>query len=298
MFSKCLALGAALPLLVFAAPKVRTEMLVSTDWLARHLNDRNVVVLHVSRDRAVYDGGHIPGARLLSYSDLLVTREGVPNELPPVADLKKLFEHAGVTNRSRIVLYADEMVLPATRAYFTLDYLGYGKNAALLDGGLQKWRAEGRTLSQDAPQVSPGRLTPRPRPELVVSLQAMIDLSSAATKTPSGGTALVDARAAEEYAGAKPPAGLAAGHIPGAVNVLWGQAQMSRDNVTLKPVAELRKLYESAGLTPRRPVVAYCNSGIQATHAYFTLKYLGYDVRLYDGSMSEWSAAKAAVEKQ
>jgi thiosulfate/3-mercaptopyruvate sulfurtransferase len=298
MFSKCLALGAALPLLALAAPKVRPEMLVSTEWLAQHLKDPKVVVLHVSRDRAVYDAGHIPGARLLPYADLLVTRDGVPNELPPVADLKALFERAGVSDGSRIILYADDMVLPATRCYFTLDYLGHGSRASLLDGGLQKWRAEGRTLSKDAPQATAGRLTPRPRPELVASLAAMKDLSLVAAKGGRPGAVLVDARAAEEYAGAKPPAGMAAGHIPGAVNVLWGQAQVSRDDITLKPVAELRNLYESAGVTPNRPAVAYCNSGIQATHAYFTLKYLGYDVRLYDGSMSEWSGAKAPVEKE
>jgi thiosulfate/3-mercaptopyruvate sulfurtransferase len=106
----------------------------------------------------------------------------------------------------------------------------------------------------------------------------------------------VDARSAEEYSGAQASAGVSAGHIPGAVNVLWGQAQVSRDSSALKPEAALRKLYESAGVTPGRPAVTYCNSGVQATHAYFTLKYLGYNVRLYDGSMSEWSAAKAPVE--
>jgi thiosulfate/3-mercaptopyruvate sulfurtransferase len=295
MFGRFAAFALALPVVFLGAPKLRPEMVVSTEWLAQHLKDPNVVVLHVSRDRAVYDAGHIPGARLLPYSELLVTRAGVPNELPPAADLKALFERAGVSDSSRIILYADDMVLPATRCYFTLDYLGHGSRASLLDGGIQKWRSEGRALSKDAPQVTAGRLTPRPRPELVVSLQAMKDLSAAAAKAEAG-TVLVDARAAEEYSGAKPPAGASAGHIPGAVNVLWGQAMVSRDNIAFKPEADLRKLYESAGVTPNRPAVAYCNSGVQATHTYFTLKYLGYSVRLYDGSMSEWSAAKEPVE--
>jgi thiosulfate/3-mercaptopyruvate sulfurtransferase len=295
MPAKAIALAFALPLLAAAA--VRPDMLVSTAWLEQHLKDPAVLVLNVSRDRGIYDGGHIPGARLLPYADLLVTRDGVSNELPPVEKLKELFESAGVTETSRIILYADDMALMATRCYFTLDYLGLGDRVALLDGGLLKWKAENRPLAKDAPAAAPGAFTPHPRPELVASMQAVKEISAASKSATPNTPLLLDARAPEEYAATKTEGVAHPGHIPGAVNVLWGQAQVSREDSTLKPEAELRKLYEAGGVTPGRPVVAYCNSGVQATHAYFTLKYLGYQARLYDGSMSEWTAKGGEVAK-
>src|SRR5882757_2777190 len=151
-----------LPLLAAAAPATRSDMLVSTAWLAQHLKDANLVIVHVSRDRTAYDAGHIPGARFLALSDFVVTRDGILNELPPAAALKTVFERLGISDDSRVILYGDASVLPATRAYFTLDYLGHGDQAALLDGGLEKWRAEGRTLSKDATVAAAGNFTPHP----------------------------------------------------------------------------------------------------------------------------------------
>src|SRR5438132_4960866 len=147
-----------LPFLAAAAPAVRSDILVSTAWLAQHLNDPNVVILHVSRDRTAYDAGHIPGARFLALSDFVVTRDGILNELPPAATLKSVFERAGVSDDSRVILYGDASVLPATRAYFTLDYLGHDA-AALLDGGLPKWKTESRALDKANPEVKEGRMT-------------------------------------------------------------------------------------------------------------------------------------------
>jgi thiosulfate/3-mercaptopyruvate sulfurtransferase len=106
----------------------------------------------------------------------------------------------------------------------------------------------------------------------------------------SPSAALIDARPVEEYTGAKPGDGVPrGGHIPGAVNVFWRQNLQSRENPVLRSVAELRKLYEEAGALPGRTLVTYCRTGGQASHAYFTLKYLGYDVIMYDGSFFEWS---------
>src|SRR3974377_1375001 len=124
-------------LIASAAPAGRSDMLFSPAWLVQHLNDPNLVILQVSRDRAAYDTGHIPGARFLALSDIAVTRDGILNELPPAATLKSLFERVGVSDDSRVLLYGDASVLPATRAYFTLDYLGHGQATALLDGGLR-----------------------------------------------------------------------------------------------------------------------------------------------------------------
>ena len=280
-------------LIASAAPAVRSDMLVSTAWLAEHLNDPNIVILQVSRDRTAYDAGHIPGARFLALSGIVVTRDGILNELPPAATLKSLFENAGVSDGSRVILYGDASVLPATRAYFTLDYLGHGA-AALLDGGLHKWTSESRPLAKETPEVKQGRLTPRPRPEVVVNINAVKDLSYAATNAPAASPVLVDARTAGEFAGTTAASSEIPrpGHIPGAANLYWIQTQASKDDMTLLPEADLRKLYESIGVTPDRPVVTYCNTGMQASQSYFTLKYLGYDTHMYDGSFSEWSAAK------
>jgi thiosulfate/3-mercaptopyruvate sulfurtransferase len=272
-----------LALASLTAAATRPDMLVSTDWLAKHLTDSKVVVLHVSGNRTAYDAGHLPGARFVPLSDLAITRDGIPNELPPVADLKKVLEAAGVSDDTRVIFYSDTSVLPATRAFFTLDYLGHGEQAALLDGGLEKWRGEGRTLTKDAPAAVQGHFTPRPKPELVVQMDDVKKIGKPEV--------LLDVRPAADFSGEK------GSHIPGAVNAYWMENQASRENQTLKPEPELRKLYESLGITPNHPVVTYCNSGMQATQSWFTLKYLGYDVKLYDGSMSEWNAKGAPVEK-
>lgn len=287
MTSKLFAVFLALSLVAFAAPATNSDILVSSDWLSKHLADPRLVLLHVAANRNAYDAGHVPGARFVSLAELAVTRDGIPNELPPVGDLKKVFEAAGVFDDSHIVIYSDTSVLPATRAYFTLDYLGQGDHAALLDGGLEKWRGDGRTLSKDLPAPVQGNFTPRPKPNLVAQIDEVRELASKA-KT---GTTVLDVRAATDYRGEK------GGHIPGAVNVNWMDGQASRDSQVLRPEAELRKLYEAAGVTSNRPVITYCNSGMQASQAYFTLKYLGYDARVYDGSMSEWNAKGAPVEK-
>ena len=285
MSTKTLASFLLLPLLVTAAPAVRSNMLVSTDWLSQHLNDQKLVILHVSGNRTTYDAGHIPGARFVPLSDLVVTRDGIPNELPAPADLKKVLEAAGVSDDSRVILYGDASVLPATRAYFTLDYLGHGEQAALLDGGLEKWRSEGKTLSKDAATIVQGHFTAQLKADIVVQMDAVKQISSTASAV------LLDVRPAADYRSEK------GSHIPGALNSYWMDSQSSKDNQALRSEAALRTLYESLGITPEKKVVTYCNSGMQASQSYFTLKYLGYDVKMYDGSMSEWNAKGGATEK-
>ena len=277
------------------APSVRSEMIVSTVWLVAHLNDPKVVILHVARARAHYDEGHIPGARFAGWDEITATRDGVPNELAPVADLQKLFARLGVGDDARIVLYGDSSGLSAARAYFTLDYLGHGERAALLDGGLEKWRAERRAVSTDLVEPKMAPFTPRVRASAIVDHDVVRDLSWTATKLASPSVVLIDARPVEEYEGTKPGEGVPrGGHIPGAANVFWMQNVVSKENPALRSVAELRKLYEEAGALRGRTVVTYCRTGGQASHAYFTLKYLGYDVVMYDGSFFEWSNTEGA----
>ena len=154
---------------------LRSEMLVTTEWLAEHLNDHDVVVLCVNSTPEFYSKGHIPGARQIKLGDIAVTRDGIPNELPPVEDLRKVFAAAGVGNSSRVVLYGERSNLFAARAYFTLDYLGVAGRAALLDGGLE---AEKDRIGQQIVDVD-GKLN---------DLQTMYDrlsrISSSETRVP------------------------------------------------------------------------------------------------------------------
>jgi thiosulfate/3-mercaptopyruvate sulfurtransferase len=271
-------------------PAVRAHMLVSTEWLAKYLKDPKVVVLHVAREKSGYDAGHIPGARFLALSDILVTRDGLPNELPPVEKLQQVFARLGVGDEARVVLYGEMSGLMAARAYFTLDYLGFGDQAALLDGGLEKWKAEQREVSTAAPEVKAAKFTPRVNPRVVVVRDVVRDVSWVTSSVEPSNVALIDARPAEDYTGAKTGDGLPrAGHIPGATNVYWMQHLVSAQNPAMKPVAELRRMYENAGATSGKKIVTYCRTGMQASHAYFTVRYLGYDVSMYDGSFIEWS---------
>ena len=274
-----------------AGLKVRSEMLVSTDWLAKHLNDRDVFVIHVAAERKLFDDGHIPGARFLSSKDILTTRNGVANELPAAADLQKVFEQLGVGDTGRIVIYGENSGLLAARVYFTLDYLGHGDRAALLDGGLEKWKAEKLPVETRPVKPEPAKFTPHPRPQIVAELDAMRDLSRMAANEADANVSIIDARPEEQYVGNQTQR---TGHIPGAANVYWLTHILSKENPTMKPASELSKIYEAAGLKAGQKVITYCNTGMQASHAYFTLKYLGYDVMMYDGSFSEWSSAEGA----
>jgi thiosulfate/3-mercaptopyruvate sulfurtransferase len=189
------------------------------------------------------------------------------------------------------VIYGENSVLLAARVYFTLDYLGHGDRAALLDGGIEKWKAEKLPVDTQTVKTAPARFTPRPRPQIVAGLDAMRDFSRVAANDANANVAIIDARPEEQYAGDQAQRG---GHIPGAFNIYWAQHLLSRENPTMKPPSELSKICEAAGLKPGQKAVTYCNTGMQASHAYFTLKYLGYDVMMYDGSFSEWSSADGA----
>lgn len=224
--------------------------IITTDWLAKLLDDPQTVVLHVARDRADYDQGHIPGARFVAWGEITMTRNGVPNELAVVAELKKVFERSG-GDGARIILYGDSSGLSAPRAYFTLDYLGHGASAALLDGGLEKWKRERRAISTSAVETKPALFTPRVRTGTVTSLEVMRDLSWLAMNVPTPEVALIDARPADEYTGAKIGEGVPrGGHIPEAANVFWMRNVVSKENPILKPAAELRRLYEEAVVLP------------------------------------------------
>ncbi len=254
-----------------AAAAINDKMLVSTGWLAAHLRDRNVTVVHVGATRDAYQSGHIPGAVFLALADLAAERGGVPNEIPPLDKLTKTLEALGISNRGRIIVYGDEPVF-AARLFYTLDYLGHGHRVALLDGGFAQWKRENRALETTVPAVNAEPFTPH------IHLEQLVFLSQLKKVIPSDSLVLVDARPHEEFA---------PGHIPGAMNLFW------LDNVDsdgkLLSVDELQKKH--ASVDHAKPVVTYCNTGMQASFEYFVLRYLGYNVAMYDGSYVEWSAA-------
>ena len=223
-----------------AEPKLRPEMLVTTAWLAENLSEPDVIVLCINSTPEFYSKGHIPGARQIKLEDIAVTRDGIPNELPPVETLQHVFGAAGVSNSSRVVLYGERFNLLAARAYFTLDYLGVAARVALLDGGLEKWTAERRPLLTEIPQAKTTTLVVSPRPEILVDTKAMRELSQ---KKP-GSVTLVDARPTKEFTGEQRSEDVAkAGHIPGAKGLYWMDMLVSRQNPVLKPEAELRRMY-------------------------------------------------------
>lgn len=282
---------ACLPLAAQTAspPKLRPEMLVTTAWLAEHLHDADVAVLCVGSS-ASFCASHIPGARQIRLEEIAVTRNGIPNELPPVESLQKVFAVAGVSNSLRVVLYGERFNLMAARAYFTLDYLGVAEHAALLDGGIEKWSAERRPLSTEVAKVKPAELRIAPRKDILIDTQAMRDLAQKKVT-------LLDARPKKEFTGEQLSEDVTeAGHIPGAKSLYWMDMLVSRENPVLKPEAELRQMYADANALPEKPLVTYCRTGMQSSFDYFVAKYLGYEPSMYDASFYEWSVKGLAAE--
>ena|ERR1051326_8212486 len=273
------------------APPLRKEMLVTTEWLAAHLYDPDLVVLSVGSSPEFYSQGHIPGARQILLGEIAVTRDGIPNELPPDAVLKKVFAAAGVGNNSHIIVYGDRLNLLAARAYFTLDYLGMAEHAALLDGGIEKWRAEKRPLSMETPSVRPTALTIAPRREILVDTPRMRELAQNKSVT------LIDARPEKEFTGEQASEDVRErGHIPTATSLYWVDMLVSRENPVLKPEAELRRMYAAAQAAPGKHLVTYCRTGMQSSFDYFVAKYLGYQPSMYDASFYEWSLKNLPAE--
>ena len=271
----------------------RADMLVSTDWLAGHLDDPNVVVLEAGMTRTAYDAGHIPGARFVAWSDVAVTRD-VPNEIPPVVDLLPVVRRLGIDGTKRIVIYDQAGGVPAARVYIALDYLGLGDRTALLDGLWPKWKIEGRADTMRVPEPATSSYVPRLRPEFVVTLRNMQDYVYLKSQVGGAPVDILDARPPAQYSGADPGEGIERpGHIPGAHSLFWKRSLVSDERPVLRSVAELRAIFGEAGAGPGDTAIAYCRTGGQASFLYFVLKYLGYDARLYDGSFYEWQSDQA-----
>jgi thiosulfate/3-mercaptopyruvate sulfurtransferase len=262
-----------------AAAQNRADLLVTNDWLAAHLKDPELVILHTGTAQD-YDAGHIPGARLVTLSAISKTGdEGLRLELPPVETLENAFGSLGVSETPRVVIYAgNDTMQSATRVWFTLDYLGLSARVSLLQAPLSVWKQEGREVSRQAASAQAATLAARPRTRAVVSfgeLKALLDARA---------VELIDARTPEFYSGAELGMMTRGGHIPGARNVPF--LTLLDEQGRLKPLEAWR---QSLAPGDGRPLVLYCHIGQQATLLYFAARMLGRDVRLYDGSFQDWS---------
>jgi thiosulfate/3-mercaptopyruvate sulfurtransferase len=287
------SLGVASAAPAQTAQPAHPEYLVSTSWLAGHLGSSGVVVLQVGHTDEPYRAGHVPGARFLPLSAVATAVGGVANEFPPPEQLAATFRALGVGERTPIVIYGDDPGMLAARVWVALDLLGQGERAAILDGGFARWTAEHRPVETEVRAHEPRPFEGRWRAGGVVTADwVRAHLGDSAVL-------LVDARPAAQWAGTAGDA--RSGHLPGAKSVYWMNALVAEGDPVLKPVSVLvGELWGPAGaLRPGvRTVVTYCRTGMQASHDYFLARYLGLpDVRLYDGSMSEWSQLGYPVER-
>lgn len=255
------------------------ELVVSTKWLADHLSDSNLVIVQIGHDEQDFKAGHIPGARYLAM-DKFATGQAAPGtELLPPDQLKKNLEAIGIGDNTRVVYYAPDWDPMATRLFFTMDYLGHGDQAALLDGGLDQWLREKRATSTEDSVAKPGSLTVHLHPEIVAKMDYMKKLVA----DPESEVTIVDARPSKRYRN---------GHLRGAESLYWENALISEKDPRLKSPDELRQLFTEAGVTGKKKAITYCEVGLQASYVYFLARYLGIDSAMYDGSYREWSEAK------
>ncbi|GKS95732.1 sulfurtransferase [Acidovorax sp. SUPP2825] len=286
-----LALGAAIALCgtAFAATPVPQGPLVTTDWLAQNLDNAKVRVIEVSVNPGLYERSHVPGAVNFSWhSDL---NDKVRRDIVGKEAFEALLSKAGVAPDTMVVLYGDTSNWFAAWGAWVFDIYGV-KDVKLLDGGRKKWEAENRPLNNRVPE--PVTTTYR---VANVNTQLRARLSDALAVAEGRSDArLVDIRSADEYTGkvfapaGVPELSVRAGHIPGAANVPWGQAV--REDGTFKSAEELKKLYAAAGIDGSKPIITYCRIGERSSHTWFALsKILGYEVRNYDGSWTEYGNA-------
>ena len=284
----CLLLLLAVPALA-ASP--RDSMIVTAPWLRAHLNDPNLVLLHVGdpMNDKEYAAAHIPGAVQASMKDVSVsdhTPKGLMLEMPPADELKADLEKLGISDNSRIIVYyGKDWVSPATRIIFTLDYAGLGDRTSLLDGGMPAWVAAGGETTNVVPAAKKGTLSPLKIKPIVV------DADFVKSHLNAPGFAVVDGRDAVYYDGVETPSDHAGkqrtGHIAGAHSFPF--TQLVNDKNYVRSADDLAALFAKAGVKPNDTVVGYCHIGQQATAMLFAARSLGHPVLLYDGSFQDWS---------
>ncbi len=264
--------------------------LVSTEWLAAHLDDPDLRVLDASwylpamnRDaRAEYEAGHIPGARFFDIDDISDHRSELPHMAPPPEKFISRMRAMGVGDGHQIVVYDGMGIFSAARVWWLFRLMGK-TGVAVLDGGFPKWQAEGREVEDLAPMMRDRHITVQRQAHMIK------DVTQVAAATKLGDWQIVDARSPERFAGAtpEPREGLRAGHIPGSVNLPF--TELLAEDRTMKPPEALRAAFEGAGVALDKPVITSCGSGVTAAVLNLALERLGHPRHaLYDGSWAEW----------
>jgi thiosulfate/3-mercaptopyruvate sulfurtransferase len=270
----------------------RDEVLVTTDWLADHLNDPGIRVVEVDEDTDAYGRGHIPGAVAVNWNTDL--QDPLRRDFIDPEQFAKLQDSLGITPTTTVVLYGGNNNWFAAYAYWYYKVYGHGP-VELLDGGRKSWELEGRDLTTDTSPVSASGGYPVNQPDF--SIRAFRD-QVLNDYVGQSGRSLVDVRSPEEYRGEKlapdhlpQEAAQRPGHIPGAANIPWAKAVDANTGKFLTD-EQLAELYGSQGLDPSKDVVAYCRIGERSAHTWFALhELLGYaNVRNYDGSWTEWGS--------
>ena len=262
------------------------EFLVSTDWLEKNLNNPKLRIVEVSTDTGVYERGHIQGSVNIKWHTDLV--DPIKRDIASKENLQKTLQALGINNDSTIVIYGDNNNWFAAWGAWVFDVYGI-KNVKLLDGGRKKWEAEKRPLTPVATSVKTGNiLLTNANNTLRAKLPDVVEVANKKSNT-----VLVDIRSPDEFSGKifAPPGvqelAIRAGHIPGAVNVPWASA-VAPDG-TFKSKEELKKIYAAVGVDEKKPIITYCRIGERSSHTWFALKkILGYEVRNYDGSWTEY----------
>jgi thiosulfate/3-mercaptopyruvate sulfurtransferase len=266
------------------------EPVVSTAWLAERLHEPGVRVVdgswhmpHLGRDpRAEFVQAHIPGAVFFDIDAIADRRTDLPHMLPSPEEFAEAVGRLGIGSDDRVVVYDVRGVVSAARVWWTFRAFGHDA-VAVLDGGLAKWKAEGRALQSGWPAPARRPFTAKSRPELVRDLERMRD------NVTRGREQVLDARSAGRFAGTEPEprAGLRGGHIPGSQNLPYDRLYGA--DATLLPSPELRRALETAGVDLKRPIVTTCGSGITASVLALALHVVGHrETAVYDGSWTEW----------
>ncbi len=277
----------------------RPDALVSTDWVAEHLNDPNVRIIESNEDTLLYASGHVPGAVHVDWTADL--NDQVKRDYITRKGFESLMSRIGATPKTTFVFYGDKNNWWACYAFWVFQLFGH-TNAKVMDGGRLKWMKENREVTRDVPVNAPTKYRPKDRNECPVRVFKNLVLSHVKAKGQ-----LVDVRSPEEYAGTRmhmpdyPNEGaLRGGHIPRAKSIPWAKAINPEDG-TFKTAAELTELYVKTNkLKKDEPTIAYCRIGERSSHSWFALKYLlGFkNVKNYDGSWTEWgNSVGVPIEK-
>jgi thiosulfate/3-mercaptopyruvate sulfurtransferase len=259
----------------------RNPVFVSTAWLSEHQHDRGLIVLHVAFSRPEYRFAHIPEARFLWFDWLAVSTPDASTEMPSFVQADSVLEGLGITDSSTIILCsAGSNVSTTTRMFLALSYFGLGDRTSVLDGGLERWKSEKRTVSTETPDVQRTRLTLRVNPAVIT------DAAGVRAVLGDSSVAIVDARDKRFYDGSGGSISRT-GHIRGARSIPFGSVMDSTNR--LKSHAALQKILSESGIHPGMKIISYCHVGQQATVVYAAAKELGYDASVYDGSFQDWS---------